>query len=100
MEHDAGLPLGIDPDVDYAETTVSLSPRATAMLYTDGLTEARDNAGQLFGENRLAAWLTETAPEISQAADAVTSLQTRLNSFRGPESLSDDQTFILLHHRP
>jgi serine phosphatase RsbU (regulator of sigma subunit) len=53
-----GRPLGIDPGVRFAEATVDLPPGTTLVLYTDGVTEARDDAGTQFGDERLAAVLT------------------------------------------
>jgi phosphoserine phosphatase RsbU/P len=52
-----GRPLGIDPDVRFAEIPVELAPGATLLLYTDGVTEARDDAGVQFGEEGLAGLL-------------------------------------------
>ena len=49
----AGRPLGIDADVEFAESTVELPPGSTMVLYTDGVTEARDDAGRQFGEDAL-----------------------------------------------
>jgi sigma-B regulation protein RsbU (phosphoserine phosphatase) len=48
-----GRPLGIDVDVHFAEEPVVLPPGATLVLYTDGVTEARDDAGHQFGEDGL-----------------------------------------------
>jgi sigma-B regulation protein RsbU (phosphoserine phosphatase) len=52
-----GRPLGIDVDVHFAEEGVVLAPGATLVLYTDGVTEARDDAGHQFGEEGLAGAL-------------------------------------------
>jgi PAS domain S-box-containing protein len=52
-----GRPLGVDADVHFAEEPVVLPPGATLVLYTDGVTEARDDAGNQFGEDRLAGVL-------------------------------------------
>jgi PAS domain S-box-containing protein len=49
-----GRPLGIDADVHFDESPVVLPPGATLVLYTDGVTEARDDAGAQFGEDGLA----------------------------------------------
>ena len=40
-----GRPLGIDADVHFDEVAVEFAPGATLVLYTDGVTEARDDAG-------------------------------------------------------
>ncbi|MGY1724806.1 SpoIIE family protein phosphatase [Blastococcus sp. SYSU DS0533] len=49
----AGHPLGIDADLELAETALELPPGTTLVLYTDGVTEARDHAGRQFGEDAL-----------------------------------------------
>ncbi len=49
----SGRPLGIAADVTYDEHDVEVSPGSTLVLYTDGVTEARDDAGDQFEEERL-----------------------------------------------
>ena len=65
-----GLPLGISPDTIYAESTFRLSPRQQLILLTDGVIEARDKTGALFGFERSASLSTEPAEAIAQAAQA------------------------------
>ncbi|WP_104524261.1 SpoIIE family protein phosphatase [Blastococcus atacamensis] len=48
-----GRPLGIDADVSFSEIELDLTPGSTLVLYTDGVTEARDDAGRQFGEDGL-----------------------------------------------
>src|SRR5262249_42400191 len=43
-----GQPLGILPEPDLDEQTVTIPPGGTLLLYTDGVTEARDSQGQFF----------------------------------------------------
>ncbi|HZB18896.1 MAG TPA: SpoIIE family protein phosphatase [Blastococcus sp.] len=49
-----GRPLGVDADVRFGTASVALPPGAALVLYTDGVTEARDDAGVQFGEDGLA----------------------------------------------
>ena len=56
-----GMPLGIDADAGYSVESVSLAPGDTLVLYTDGVTEARDVTGEQFGEAALADLLAGTA---------------------------------------
>ena len=56
-----GPPLGIVPDATWSETTLDLGPGDTLVLYTDGVTEARDTSGRQFGEEALADLLASTA---------------------------------------
>jgi len=53
-----GRPLGVDADVRYGTASVALPPGATLVLYTDGVTEARDDSGAQFGEDGLAGVLS------------------------------------------
>jgi len=63
-----GLPLGIIPDAEYSETALELAPGDTLTLLTDGVVEARNSAGELFGFDRTAAISTESAQTIARAA--------------------------------
>jgi serine phosphatase RsbU (regulator of sigma subunit)/CHASE3 domain sensor protein len=61
------------------------------VVYTDGITEARNAAGEEFGEERLAACLTAAqGSDIDEIADRV--MQT-VHEFAG--RLSDDATLVL-----
>jgi PAS domain S-box-containing protein len=51
------LPLGIDPDARFEPVAVALPPGAALVLYTDGVTEARDDSGVQLGEDGLIAVL-------------------------------------------
>jgi sigma-B regulation protein RsbU (phosphoserine phosphatase) len=48
-----GLPLGAFCDEQFATSRVRVEPGQTLLLYTDGLSEARDNAGQMYGIHRI-----------------------------------------------
>ena len=52
-----GRPLGVDDDSTWTETPLALCCGSTLVLYTDGVTEARDDTGEQFGEERLAGTL-------------------------------------------
>lgn len=49
----SGLVLGVEPDYRYATTVLWLAPGDVLLLYTDGVTEAMDAAGECFGADRL-----------------------------------------------
>ncbi|HEY0126422.1 MAG TPA: SpoIIE family protein phosphatase [Blastococcus sp.] len=49
-----GRPLGVDAGVRYGTASVALPRGATLFLYTDGVTEARSDSGDQFGEEGLA----------------------------------------------
>jgi serine phosphatase RsbU (regulator of sigma subunit) len=65
-----GLPLGVSAESKYAECSFQLSLGQQLTLLTDGVAEARDKAGALFGFERSAALSTQPAEAIACAAQA------------------------------
>jgi serine phosphatase RsbU (regulator of sigma subunit) len=63
------LPLGLADEVDYELTELRIGAGEQLTLYTDGLLEARNGAGELFGFERIAD-LVATARDAQQIADA------------------------------
>ena len=49
----AGLPLGLIPGTNYEQTVVELAPGDVLLLYTDGLTETENQAGEELGREGL-----------------------------------------------
>lgn len=94
---DSGLPLGIEPLTQYEQTLTPFPPGLVVLLYTDGLTESRNPAGEMFGRDRLAEALAEAAacPGMELAKHG---MLAKLASFQSNAPLADDQTFILLRH--
>lgn len=70
LELDSGLPLGIIGDVNYAESTVHLTPGDTVTFLSDGVVEAQSPSGELFGFDRTRAMSTHSAEAIARAAQA------------------------------
>jgi len=62
------LPLGLLGNSIYPETIVSLSPGSNLTLVTDGIVEAQNSGGELFGFERTAAISTLAAEEIASRA--------------------------------
>ena len=68
MPGDTGLPLGIVPDSPYPETSSRLGEGVQLTLITDGVLEARDKSGELFGFERTTAISTQSAEQIAACA--------------------------------
>jgi hypothetical protein len=64
------LPLGILSAASYEEYEFQLEPGQLLTLLTDGVVEAQNKNGELFGFERTAAVSTRSAEEIAQAARA------------------------------
>jgi sigma-B regulation protein RsbU (phosphoserine phosphatase) len=76
------------------EATLAISPGDVFLLYTDGLTEAMNPAGDFFGEDRLSALVqshgTSTFPQLRDEILAA------ISTFVGPAEQQDDMTMLLL----
>jgi serine phosphatase RsbU (regulator of sigma subunit) len=81
-----GVPLGLDEEPDYSESSMRAEQASGVLLYTDGLTEARRN-GELFGLARVTAALGEISDPTPDRAVGV--LRARVTAF-APGSLHDD----------
>ena len=64
------LPLGLSAETKYADAIFRLDPNQQLTLLTDGVVEARDKSGELFGFDRTAAISNQPADEIAVAAQA------------------------------
>jgi predicted ester cyclase len=60
-----GMPLGLMPGMDYEEGEVSLREGDSVLFYSDGLVEAHDPEGDMFGFPRLRALVAEHGEERS-----------------------------------
>jgi sigma-B regulation protein RsbU (phosphoserine phosphatase) len=68
VDHDAtGLPLGVVPEYSYEARTVPLEPGDTVAVYTDGVTDALNAGGQMFGPQAVERLLT---PDDANRPDA------------------------------
>jgi sigma-B regulation protein RsbU (phosphoserine phosphatase) len=91
-----GMPLGILPEQEFAVHVASLDPSCRALLYTDGLTEARNSDGEFFGEQRLRNWLGQSVRHGRSVEELSRDFLAEVRGFQSRELPKDDQTFLLL----
>ena len=92
IEGPKGLILGIQPDAVYATGQLSLAPGECVYVFTDGVTEANDAAGEMFSEPRLEAVLRGSGGRPS--AQLLEAVAAALRSFVGGAAPSDDVTML------
>ncbi|MET9364474.1 SpoIIE family protein phosphatase [Streptomyces sp. NPDC006632] len=90
-----GSLLGISANPDVTPHHLRLRPHESLLLYTDGITEARDADGEQFGEQRLADALTE-APHRPGARHAIDAVIGAVRTFTGGQDIDDDQAVLVL----
>jgi sigma-B regulation protein RsbU (phosphoserine phosphatase) len=74
-------------------------PGDLALLYTDGITEARNEAGDFFGTERLDQVLCDLPDPITPDA-AVESIAKAVARFAESETPADDQTLVAIGKCP
>jgi phosphoserine phosphatase RsbU/P len=89
-----GLPLGVIPGTNYSQTGVRLSPSDTLVLYTDGITEARDSSNHELGQAGLMDLVRTFVPE--SPVKMVQALLSGVRAFRGDARRRDDDTLVVL----
>jgi serine phosphatase RsbU (regulator of sigma subunit) len=88
-----GAALGVRTGLQFPEDELVLHAGATVAIYTDGLTEARDPAGELFGLDRLEASLERC--RTRPVRDTLDGVWSDVAAFRGEAAATDDATLLL-----
>ena len=92
-----GFPLGMFPNVIYDELTVATQPEDVIVFISDGILDAENAEGEMYGQERLAGLLCNRREQAAQEiADAVLADVSR---FQGERERFDDETIIVLKVR-
>ncbi len=85
-----GMPLGLMPGSDYEEKSVTIEPGDIVVLYSDGITEQHDVAGEMFDFDRMSAVVADAAT----GADVVDGCMRALATFSADCEQEDDITLV------
>ena len=90
-------PLGLFEDADFVEETCCLRPGDKLVMYSDGISEARNAEGEQLGERRL----EESAAQLAgkRTVDFFDALLAAVRDFVGDGSFDDDVTLLALGFR-
>jgi sigma-B regulation protein RsbU (phosphoserine phosphatase) len=89
-----GFPIGLFADRPYGVERVRLAPGDALVLYTDGLTEARANDGEEYGDERVASVLRDEQDRAPRSL--VRAVRSDLGAFLGHAERVDDLTILAL----
>jgi sigma-B regulation protein RsbU (phosphoserine phosphatase) len=89
-----GIPLGMLGDFTYEEESTPLEPGDTLVIYSDGVTEAMNKDGELFGEERLASVLADSRSDAPEAI--IDRIVAAIKEYAGPTPQSDDVTIVVV----
>ncbi|MBX3444054.1 MAG: PP2C family protein-serine/threonine phosphatase [Planctomyces sp.] len=93
INSDAGPPLGVDADSRYPDTTIHIQPGDRIVFYTDGITEAMNPLGEMFGVERVDEVLKNSCR--LDAATIRDQLLRRLEEFTTGLPALDDRTVVV-----
>jgi sigma-B regulation protein RsbU (phosphoserine phosphatase) len=92
-----GTILGSFPDAVYANATADFGRGDRLLFYTDGIIEARDGAGEFFGEERLVEFMESHASEpADRVADELIEHLSKWSGKSRRSSLDDDLTLVIV----
>ena len=92
----ASLPLGMFCSTEFTSVRRHVSPEST--LYSDGITESTDEAGNEFDLNRLAGTLLQSRNQLQ--SELVEPIQRIIIGFTNGVQPSDDRTMLALRWSP
>lgn len=92
-----GLFLGVMEEASYRDASVTLAPGDRLLVYTDGVTEAMNEAGELYSGERL----LEVAPGLAglEPKAACEAVAASVREFAGDAPQADDITLLALLYR-
>ncbi|MFZ0663158.1 MAG: SpoIIE family protein phosphatase [Acidobacteriaceae bacterium] len=89
-----GFPLGLFSNVEYEEFTLSTQPGDSIIFFSDGITDAENNAEEMFGDDRLKAVVKKNHQKsASKIADAIVA---EVGKFQRGKERFDDETVVVL----
>ena len=92
---EGGIPLGITPGFLYGEVSTRLEAGDSLLLYTDGITDARNMAGDDYTEERLVR-LAQALPRSLNAEELIQAVAADVSLFTGGAEQADDITLVAL----
>jgi serine phosphatase RsbU (regulator of sigma subunit) len=99
LAHGDGPPLCARDDFAYHEASQRMTPGELVCLVTDGVAEARNRAGAMYGRARLETLLQRMRDESAPAQRIVDALRAEILAFAAGAEASDDLTVLALRWR-
>jgi sigma-B regulation protein RsbU (phosphoserine phosphatase) len=89
-----GAPLGIMPNLEFPDHEITLEPGDVCAVYSDGITEQRNAAGEMYERDRFVHTVRELRTHT--AADVVARVRESVQAFAGDCPADDDFTLVAL----
>lgn len=92
-----GLPLGLYPDKKYSDSKITLEAGDSIVLYTDGVTEQRNENKRQFGNENFKRSLSQLGSFSPN--NMIKRIEKNLDLFRGKASQIDDITIMVIKYK-
>ena len=89
-----GFPLGMFPNATWEEFSIAMQPCDSMVFFSDGIVDAQNAAGEMFGNDRLVA--TVKKHRNKSASKMAESILTDVGRFQGKRDRFDDETVVVL----
>jgi sigma-B regulation protein RsbU (phosphoserine phosphatase) len=89
-----GFPLGMFPSAKYDEFSLATRPGDSIIFFSDGIPDAQNAAGEMFGDELLMKVVTEN--QHKSAADLAETILAEVTKFQGDVDRFDDETVVVL----
>ncbi|MDQ7816860.1 MAG: SpoIIE family protein phosphatase [Melioribacteraceae bacterium] len=92
-----GIVVGIMPEYPFQETSVNLNPGDLLVLFSDGITEAMNESGEEFEEEKLINLLLELHDRSTD--EIIDTVLKSVNDFSGNSEPMDDKTIVVVKYK-
>ena len=94
------LMMGVEEEISFTQETLQMSPGSLLFCYTDGVTEAMNEAGEVYSEERLQAALAGIpSGNDVPVTDVLAALRKDITAHAGGAEQSDDITMLAIRYR-
>jgi sigma-B regulation protein RsbU (phosphoserine phosphatase) len=89
-----GFPLGMFPNATWEEFSIATQAGDSVIFFSDGIVDAQDAAGEMFGNDRLIA--TVKKHQHKPASKLAECILSEVGKFQGKQDRFDDETVVVL----
>jgi sigma-B regulation protein RsbU (phosphoserine phosphatase) len=89
-----GFPLGMFPEAKYEEFSLATRPGDSIIFFSDGIPDAQNAAGEMFGDEMLMKVVSEN--QHKSAAGIAAAILDEVTKFQGDVDRFDDETVVVL----
>ncbi|MDA3901208.1 MAG: SpoIIE family protein phosphatase [Spirochaetes bacterium] len=89
-----GMPIGIMDDASYLQSSTQFKTGDITVLYTDGITEMRNEAREEYGRTRMQHLVMENCKKSAEELTSI--IVSDVDDFRGEVPAHDDMTIVVV----